>query len=27
MADAPVISLADRIEALSTQLAWVKEYL
>jgi len=27
MADAPVTSLADQIEALSTQLAWVKEYL
>jgi len=27
MADAPVISLAEQIEELSTQLAWVKEYL
>jgi len=27
MADAPVTSLAAQIEELSTQLAWVKEYL
>jgi len=27
MADAPVISVAEQIEELSTQLAWVKEYL
>jgi len=27
MTEAPVTSLSDQIEALSTQLAWVKEYL
>jgi len=27
MADAPVTSFADQLEELSTQLAWVKEYL
>jgi len=27
MADAPVVSLAEQLEELGAQLAWVREYL